>query len=112
MATTKTLSLAQLQKKRVNCSGCRNSFYNRCDASGNANSSTGFCWSLPSAKMVYRWCINMWTPMDRRDRFTKVRVYDCYHGEGNQRDIYMKRLPAHLGGDWADKKEERESAAQ
>jgi len=105
---TATISLRQLEQKKSRCQGCQNDFYNRCDASGANRSSDGHCWSLPNAKLVYRWRINMWTPMDRRDRFTKVRVYDCFHGEGNQRDIYMKRLPQHLGGDWADSREAKE----
>lgn len=87
-------------EKKQKCRGCRNNFYNH-----SGNSTTGCCWSLDTAKSVYRWKINMWTPMDKRSNFVKVRVLSCYQGEGNHRDIYMKRLPQHLGGDFADKRE-------
>lgn len=85
-----------LRSKSRDCLGCRNNFYNRGDS---------FCWSLEGAKKVKRWRINLWTPMDSRSRFKKVTVFNCYHGEGNQRDVFMARLPAHLGGDWADPKD-------
>lgn len=98
---SKTITLKQMPK--ANCHGCRDDFYNHGD-----KSSTGGCWSLASAKMVWRWAINMQTPMDRRDRFRRVQVPTCFHGDGPYRDIYLKRLPAHLGSDWADKKEQRE----
>lgn len=99
----KTVSLSQLSAKVGGCAGCRNNYYNHA-----GNSESGFCWSLGGAKKRYRWAINMQTPMDRRDRFRKTLVYNCYHGEGPYRDIYLERLPAHLGGDWADKKEQKE----
>ena len=103
------VSLTQLRAKMRHCGGCRDNFYNHPEAArpGEGTSPTGVCWSLPRATLRWRWVINMWTPMDRRDRFRRVQVHDCYHGEGNQRDIYMKRLPQHLGGDWADKREEK-----
>lgn len=93
----------KLADKVTHCRGCRDDFYNR-----SGNSSTGHCFSLETAKLRWRWVINMWTPMDRRDRFRKVKVHDCLHGEGNQRDIFMKRLPDHLGGDWADERDRLE----
>lgn len=110
MAEAKTLSLTQLRAKMPRCNGCRDNFYNHPHAAkpGEGQSPTGVCWSLPGARLVWRWRINMQTPMDRRDRFTRVQVYQCFHGEGPYRDIYMKRLPAHLGGEWADKREQRE----
>ena len=100
----KPLTVVQVNKKKTACRGCRNDYYNHGD-----NSTTKHCWSLPGAKMRYRWAINMQTPMDRRDRFRKVRVYECFHGEGPHRDVYVKQFPSHLGGDWADKREQRES---
>ncbi len=90
------LSLTQLEEKKSQCGGCRNNFYNHGD-----HSKDNHCWSLEGAKLVWRWRINMWTPMDKKSNFHKVQVYHCYHGEGNQRDIYMERLPQHLGGDYA-----------
>lgn len=93
------ISLTQL---KTGCRGCRDDFYNH-----GGNSNTGNCWSLDSAKRVYRWAINMQTPMDDRKNFRRVRVNSCYHGSGPYRDIYLKRLPSHLGGEWADKAEKK-----
>ena len=62
--------------KKQGCSGCRNDYYNY----GN-NSSAGHCWSLTKAQRVWRWAIGFWTPMDKRENFRRVQVYDCYHGE-------------------------------
>lgn len=94
----------KLADKVAHCSGCRDDFYNR-----GGNSSDGHCWGLEAAKLRWRWVINMWTPMDRRERFQKVKVHDCFHGEGSHRNIFMKRLPAHLGGDWADDRDRLEN---
>lgn len=90
-----------------NCNGCRNNFYNH-----SGNSSTGQCWSFETARMRYRWAINMQAPMGDRHSFRKVRVPDCFHGEGPYRDIYLRRLPAHFGSEWADKREEKECQGQ
>jgi hypothetical protein len=111
MKEPKTLSLHQLQAKMGKCSGCRNNFYNHPSAAkpGEGTSATGRCWSLPEAKAVWRWAINMRTPMDRKENFRRVQVYNCFHGDGPHRDIYMQRLPSHLGGTWADKKEQKEA---
>ena len=100
------LSLTQIDAKKSGCAGCRNNYYNY-----GGTSSTGACWSLPDAKMVHRWAIGMQTPMDRRDRFRRVKVYDCYHGEGPYRDVYCRQLPSHLGGEWADKQEAKATLA-
>lgn len=112
MTTPKPVSvpLHQLRAKMSDCSGCRDNFYNHPSAAkaGEGTSPTGMCWSLPTATKRHRWSIGMQTPMDKRERFHKVCVYDCFHGEGPYRDIYIDRLPAHLGGDWADKKYQRE----
>lgn len=93
----------KIADKLPHCSGCRDDFYNRA-----GNSSNGHCWALEKAKLRWRWGINMQSPMDRRDRFRKVRVHDCFHGEGPYREIFMLRLPAHLGGDWADDRDRLE----
>jgi hypothetical protein len=97
------LTLTQIDDKQAHCGGCRNNFYNH-----SGNSSTGHCWSLESAKLRWRWVINMQTPMDKKSRFYRKRVYTCYHGEGPYRDIYLLRLPEHLGGDWADERDKLE----
>lgn len=93
----------KLASKVSHCSGCRDDFYNRAD-----NSSEGCCWALEKATLRWRWLINMQTPMDDRKRFRKVRMYNCWHGDGPYRDILMMRLPQHLGGDWADERDRLE----
>ena len=110
----KTVTLAQLRTKMEHCGGCRDNFYNHPSAAkpGEGTSPTGCCWSLPSAKLVWRWAISMQSPMDRRENFTRVRVFSCRHGEGPYRNIFMKRLPAHLGGDWADAAERKRETGQ
>lgn len=107
---TTNLSLPQLKTKMEYCRGCRDNFYNHPEAAkpGEGTSPTGMCWSLPSAKIVYRWSINMNTPMDSSKNFTRVKTLSCWHGEGPNRDILMKRMPAHLGGAWADSTEKDE----
>lgn len=103
-----TVSLPQLSSKVARCDGCHDNFYNTRAPDGSEH-STGYCWSLGKAELRWRWVIGMQTPMDMRERFRRVQVYDCFHGEGLYRDIYLKRLPAHLGGDWADKREQEET---
>lgn len=98
---SKTVPLAQAT---TNCAGCRDDFYNRPGNSQNAQ-----CWLLGSARLVWRWSIGVQTAQDRRENFVRVQVNTCYHGEGPYRDMYFKRLPAHLGGDWADKREQAEA---
>lgn len=101
-----SVTLPQLGEKVARCSGCRDNFYNSAfNGSGTRTSPGGHCWSLPKAELRWRWAIGMQTPMDTRERFRRVQVYDCFHGEGPYRDIYLKRLPAHLGGDWADQRD-------
>lgn len=107
MSDTKTIPLHILTQKKATCRGCRDDFYN-C----NGRSSEGHCWSLPSAKRVWRWAIGMQTPMDRKKNFRRVLVNSCFHGDGPYRDIYLKRLPAHLGGVWADKREQKEEESK
>lgn len=110
--SSKTISLQQI---KAACHGCRDDFYNHPSWAkpGEGQSPSGQCWSLESARPVWRWAINMQTPMDRKENFRRVRVNSCYHGSGPYRDIYLKRLPAHLGGAWADKAEQkREEGAQ
>ncbi len=94
------MSEQNLDAKKPACAGCRNNYYNH-----GGNATPPYCWSLPDAKIVVRWAINMQSPMDERSRFRRVKVYNCYHGEGPYRDVYMERLPQHLGGDFADAKE-------
>ena len=101
MNTEQTIPLKVLHADKLGgCAGCRDDFYNyTAEHSG--------CWSLPRAKLVWRWRLGFWTPMDRRENFTRVQVYDCWYNEGSERNVHLKRLPAHLGGDWADKDEQR-----
>jgi hypothetical protein len=93
----------KLAKKVSHCGGCHDDFYNH-----GGNSTSGCCWALENAKLRWRWVINMQMPMDSRERFRKAKVHDCFRGSGPYRDIFMKRLPQHLGGDWADNRDRLE----
>lgn len=63
------------EKKRKYCPGCRNNFYN-----GNNPYGVQECWSLPSAKVVWRKRvhINQRPPWNQKPQ----RVLDCYHERG------------------------------
>ncbi len=71
------------------CSGCRDNFYN-----GNNGIGVQQCWSLKNAKVVTRWKIGWWTPMDSAKNFTKVKTFDCHHAPGKY--ALCKELPKHL----------------
>lgn len=71
---------------KKNCVGCRNNFYN-----GNNDIGVKQCWQLETAKMVMRYSISWWTPMNEKDGYTKVRVPDCYHQPGQT--AYVDAIP-------------------
>lgn len=69
---------------KKHCAGCRNNFYN-----GNNSLGVDECWSLKTAKMVWR------IPVGNRERppykgKRKVRVPDCWYGEGPNKTHYIK----------------------
>ena len=83
-------------EKLTHCRGCRNDFYNH---DGHAMNGT-HCWSLDDAKLVTRYAIHFWTPMDTAKNLREVRVLNCYHEEGSHRTVYMERVPSHLAAEW------------
>lgn len=85
--------------KRAHCEGCRNNFYN----GGNNPHGIQECWSLKDAKVVTRWRIGWWVPMDRASNFRKVRTLNCWHAPGQY--ALMDELPAHLRGQRAHESE-------
>jgi len=72
------------------CYGCRNNFYNN-----NFNS----CWSLKDAKRVWRIPIGHWENPPYRNK-RKMRVPDCWHGEGSNRTHYIKPEALTADGYW------------
>jgi hypothetical protein len=54
------------------------------------------CWCFEDAKVVTRYRIGWWVPMDNKDNFTKVSVLNCYNQSG--RFAYLNKLPEHLTG--------------
>ena len=85
------------QEKKGYCSGCQDDFYN-----GNNSLKTGECWNLKTAKLVRRYKIYWWTPMDKASNFTEVMVLSCYHdlknGHGH---AYLTNIH-HLKQEWKE----------
>ena len=73
------------------CAGCREDYYNH-----NGNSTTGECWSFESAKCVKKFCIDWWTPMDRKENFYEVTTNSCHIETGKR--LFLDKLPEHLRG--------------
>lgn len=99
--------LSKEERKKL-CSGCRQDFYN-----GHNPLSIKECWHLATAKLVTRYKIYCWTPMDKASNFTEVKVLSCYsdleNGHGN---AYLTNIPRHLQAEWDEikrhqRKEER-----
>ncbi len=86
------------QEKRQYCSGCKENFYN-----GNNQLGVKECWNLKIAKLVKRYKIYWWTPMDKASNFEEVKVLSCYcdleNGHGN---AYLTEIPDHLKQEWKE----------
>ena len=79
-------------KSKEHCSGCQDDFYN-----GNNPLSIKECWNLKTAKLVKRYRIYWWTPMDKASNFKEVTVLSCYHDLSNGHGYaYLQEIPDHL----------------
>ena len=76
------------------CHGCRNSFYN-----GHNDLGVKECWSFKSAKAVWRIPIGHWEEPPYKDN-RKVRVADCWHGDGPNRTHYVDPKNITAEGYW------------
>lgn len=76
-------------KDKSLCSGCRENFYN-----GNNPYGIKECWSFKKSKVVKRWAIGWWTPMDKSSNFTECWKLSCYKQPG--RTAFLEKLPRHL----------------
>jgi hypothetical protein len=76
---------ARKMKTTEHCTGCRNNFYN-----GNNSLGVARCWSLAKAKLVTKFRIGTWVPMNIKEAYLKVRVPDCYHCDGS---AHLKAIP-------------------
>jgi hypothetical protein len=76
-------------EKRQHCRGCGNDFYN--------GEGAKECWSLKDAKLVTRYAIGFWTPMDTAKNIHEVVKCNCYHERGT---VYMEAVPQHLQVEW------------
>ena len=86
------------------CVGCCENFYN-----GQNPYGVKECWSLRRAKVVTRYAIGTWTPMDRASNFREVRVLNCRHEKGV---ALCNGIPPHLQQQWRElKKAERVKGA-
>lgn len=74
-------------KTTEHCVGCYNNFYNQA-----GNSTTGKCWSLPSAKLITRFGLGVNTPMNIREAYIKVRKPSCYRRNGV---VYLNEIPSY-----------------
>lgn len=76
------------------CSGCRNDFYNNNNSLGVAE-----CWSFKTASVVSRIPVGMQEPPPYKNR-KKVKIPDCYHGNGPYRTIYIEAEALTNDGYW------------
>jgi hypothetical protein len=74
---------------KKHCIGCRDDYYNH-----DNRSTTGECWRLRDARLVTKYAIGWWTPMDDADNFTKIQKPSCYHQPGTM--AYLDEMPGHL----------------
>ena len=79
---------------RKYCRGCRNNFYN-----GNNSLGVQECWHFKTAKVVWRIPIGHWEPPPYLNK-KKVRVANCWHGEGSDRVHYVKPDAINSDGYW------------
>ena len=80
------------QEEKEYCSGCQDDFYN-----GNNPLEIKECWNLKTAKLVKRYRIYWWTPMDKASNFTEVKVLSCYNDLVNGHGYaYLENFPIHL----------------
>ena len=79
---------------KKHCSGCRNNFYN-----GNNNFGVKECWSLKGAKLVSRIPIGHWENPPYLNK-KKVKVLNCWHGEGSNRTHYVDPSTITSEGYW------------
>jgi hypothetical protein len=93
------MALSKSEKSKM-CSGCTSNYYN-----GNNPHGIKECWNLKSAKLVTRYKIWWWTPMDKASNFEEVKVLSCYsdleNGHGN---AYCTAIPSHLQAEWKELK--------
>lgn len=91
------MSLTKSERLKM-CFGCRENFYN-----GNNNVGVKECWNLKSAKLVKRFRIWWWAPMDKASNFTEVKVLSCYNDLKNGHGYaYLKDIPDHLKQEWKE----------
>lgn len=72
--------------KLKHCRGCRDDFYNDKNPYGVKR-----CWGLATAEIVTRYRIGTWTQPTQSGAFTKVRVFNCFHQQGQH---FYKQLPS------------------
>ena len=91
------MGLSKTEKIKY-CSGCTSNFYN-----GNNPLKINECWHLKTAKLVKRYMIYWWTPMDKASNFTEVKVLSCYKDLVNGHGYaYLENIPLHLRQEWKD----------
>ena len=82
------LEEVNMTKNTTLCVGCRDNFYN-----GNNSIGVSECWSLKTARVVFRWRLHWWTAPTASGAFVQVKTYDCHHEPGQY--AFEKELPDH-----------------
>jgi len=78
-----------MKKDKKYCIGCKDDYYNH-----DNPQSVNECWGYKTAKVVKRYCIGWWTPMDKKERFWEVQTHNCHTETG--RTAFLEKLPSHL----------------
>jgi len=76
-------------KDKKYCIGCGDNFYN-----GSNPMNIKECWSYKTARVVKRFCIGWWVPMDKKENFYKVKTLNCHTECGSR--AFLEKLPSHL----------------
>ena len=91
-----------MNDKRAFCSGCDSDYYN-----GHNKIGVKACWHLESARVVTRFCIDWWTPMDKATNFIEIKTLNCHTESGKM--AFLDCIPSHLATDWRELKRERKA---
>ena len=75
------------------CSGCHDDYYN------SSVGSNGKCWSRKTGKVVWRIGIGYWENPPYKHK-KKVKVADCWRGEGSNRTVYISPESLRADGCW------------
>jgi len=85
-------------RKQDYCAGCRDDFYY-----GHNSLGVKKCWGLKTGRVVTRFAIGFWTPMDTARNFREVKTLSCHNEPGAT--AFLERIPEHLRAEWKEIKQ-------